>query len=41
MNEKSVSTCESNTRLNTPKFMNEAARNLQNRSARSPSASSQ
>ena len=41
MNEKSVSTCESNTRLKTPKFTNEAARSLQNRSTLSPSASSQ
>ena len=36
MNEKSVSTWESNTRLNTPKFTNDAARNLQNRSAPRP-----
>ena len=41
MNEKSVSTWESNTRLKTPKLTNEAARSLQNRSASSSSASSQ
>lgn len=32
MNAKSVSTCEPNTRLKTPKFTNDAARSLQKRS---------
>jgi hypothetical protein len=41
MNEKSVSTCASNTRLNTPKFTNDAARSLQNLTVRPPPASSQ
>ncbi len=41
MNEKSVRTCASKTRLNTPKFTNDAARSLQNLTVRSPPASSQ
>ena len=40
MNEKSVRT-SSKSRLNTPKFTNDAARSLQNLTVRSPPASSQ